>query len=106
MCSVANSYPTLGDPMNCSRPGSSVHRIFQARILAWSALPFPSPGAFPDPRIELMSLASPELAGRFFTTSATTAMGLGISEKSRVIQRNHPRKPHSFTDGKRDPERE
>ena len=29
----ARSCPTLGDPIDCSRPGSSVHGIFQARIL-------------------------------------------------------------------------
>ena len=34
----------------------------------WSGLPFPSPGYLPDSRIEPMSLASPALAGRFFTT--------------------------------------
>ena len=33
------SCPTLGDPMNCSLPGSSVHGIPQARILQWVALP-------------------------------------------------------------------
>ena len=32
---VAQSYPTLSDPMDCSLPGSSVHGIFQARILEW-----------------------------------------------------------------------
>ena len=31
--------PTLCDPMNCSPPGSSVHRILQARILEWVAMP-------------------------------------------------------------------
>ena len=34
----------------------------------WSGLPFPTPGALPDPGIELMSLASPSLTSRFFTT--------------------------------------
>ena len=38
---------------------------------SWSGLPFPSPGDLPDPRIELLSLTSPALAGGFFTTSAT-----------------------------------
>ena len=38
------------DPTDCSSPGSSVHRIIQARIL--SGLPFPSPGDLPDPGIE------------------------------------------------------
>ena len=37
----------------------------------WSGLPFPSPGDLPDPGIKPMSLMSPALAGRFFTTSAT-----------------------------------
>ena len=33
------SYPTLGDPMNCNLPGSSVHGILQARILVWVTMP-------------------------------------------------------------------
>ena len=37
---VAQSYPTLWDPMNCSPPGSSVHGILQTRILAWVAISF------------------------------------------------------------------
>ena len=37
----------------------------------WSGLPFPIPGDLPDPGIERVFLASPALAGRFFTTSAT-----------------------------------
>ena len=32
--------PTLSDPMDCSPPGSSVHRIFQARALEWGAIAF------------------------------------------------------------------
>ena len=32
---VAQSCPTLSDPMDCSLPGSSVHGIFQARVLEW-----------------------------------------------------------------------
>ena len=37
---VAQSCPTLCDPMDCSPPGSSVHEIFQARILEWVASSF------------------------------------------------------------------
>ena len=37
---VAQSYPTLSDPMDCSLPGSSIHGIFQARILEWGATAF------------------------------------------------------------------
>ena len=37
---VAQSCPTLSDPMDCSPPGSSVHGIFQARLLEWVAIAF------------------------------------------------------------------
>ena len=37
---VAQSYPTLSDPMDCSLPGSSIHGIFQARVLEWGAIAF------------------------------------------------------------------
>ena len=35
---VAQSCPTLSDPMDCGPPGSSVHGIFQARVLEWGAI--------------------------------------------------------------------
>ena len=37
---VAQSCPTLRDPMDCSPPGSSIHGIFQARVLEWGAIAF------------------------------------------------------------------
>ena len=37
---VAKSCPTLSDPMDCSLPGSSVHGIFQARVLESGAIAF------------------------------------------------------------------
>ena len=37
---VAQSCPTPSDPMDCSPPGSSVHGIFQARVLEWGATAF------------------------------------------------------------------
>ena len=42
---VTQSCLTLSDPMDCSLPGSSVHGIFQARVLEWGAIAFsvPSP---------------------------------------------------------------
>ena len=36
----AQSYPTFSDPMDCSPPGSSVHEIFQAKVLEWGAIAF------------------------------------------------------------------
>ena len=40
LCSVAQSSPTLCNPIDCSLPGSSAHGILQARILEWVAMPF------------------------------------------------------------------
>ena len=37
---VAQSCPTLSDPMDWSPPGSSVHGIFRARVLEWGAIAF------------------------------------------------------------------
>ena len=37
---VAQSYPTFSDPMDCSLSGSSIHGIFQARVLEWGAIAF------------------------------------------------------------------
>ena len=37
---VGQSCPTLSDPMDCSLPGSSIHGIFQARVLEWGAIAF------------------------------------------------------------------
>ena len=37
---VAQSSPTLSDPTDCSPPGSSIHGIFQARVLEWGAIAF------------------------------------------------------------------
>ena len=37
---VTQSCPTLSDPMDCNLPGSSIHGIFQARVLEWGAIAF------------------------------------------------------------------
>ena len=50
VCSVAQSCPTLCDPMGCSLLGSSLRWI--SRQGYWSGLPFPSPGDLPDPGME------------------------------------------------------
>ena len=65
VCSLAELCPTLCDSMDCSPPGSTVHGIFQARILEW--LPFPTSGDLPGPGIKPSTPVSPALAGGFFT---------------------------------------
>ena len=47
---VAQLRPTLSDPMDCSLPGSSIHGLFQARVLEWGAISF-----FPTQRISVNS---------------------------------------------------
>ena len=63
---VAQSFPTLCYPMDYSPPGFSVHRILQARILEWIAIPFSRGSSLPRDRI-LVSC----IAGRFFIVWAT-----------------------------------
>ena len=68
LCSVSQLCPTLcNNPLDCSPPGSSVHRDSPSQN-NWSGLPFPPPGDLPDPGIEPSSPLSPALAGRFFST--------------------------------------
>ena len=55
--------------MGCSPLDSSVHGIFQARILERVVISYSR--VIPDPGIEPVSLASPALAGEFFTTNTT-----------------------------------
>ena len=50
---VIQSYPTPSDPMDCSLPGSSIHGIFQARVLEWGAIAFSN--THPTPSISTYS---------------------------------------------------
>ena len=59
---VAQSCPTLCDPMDCSLPGSSVHRTFQARVLEWVAFSFSRRSSRPRDRTQVS-----RIVGRRFT---------------------------------------
>ena len=63
---IAQSCPTLCNPMDCSPPGSSVHEIFQARILEWVTISFSRGSSQPRDRT-LVSWT----AGKFSTNWAT-----------------------------------
>ena len=65
-CLVAQSCPTLYDPMDCSPPGSSVHGISQARILEWVTISFSRESSRPRDQTWVSCIA-----GRFFTDWAT-----------------------------------
>ena len=65
------SCPTLCNPMDYNRPGSSeILRFFRQEYL--SGLPCPPAGNLPDLKVQPMSFMSPELAGCLFTTSTTS----------------------------------
>ena len=55
---VAQSCPTICDPMDCSLPGSSVHGILQARILEWVAVPFSRGSSQPRDQMKVSRIAS------------------------------------------------
>ena len=73
---VAQSCPTLCDPMDCSRPGSSVHGIFQARILKWVAIPFSRESSQPRDRTWVS-----HIVGRCFTIWATIMLNARLDEE-------------------------
>ena len=64
--SVAQSCPTLCNPMDCSPPGSSVRGISQVRILEWVAISFSKGSSWPRDWTQVSYIA-----GRFFTIWAT-----------------------------------
>ena len=64
---VAQSCPTLCDPMDCSLPGSSVHGIFQARVLEWVVISFSSRSSQPRDQTWVS-----HIAGRWYNLWATT----------------------------------
>ena len=63
---VAQLCPNLCDPMDCSPPGSSVHGIFQARVLEWVAISFSRGSSWPRDRTQVSCIV-----GRCFTIWAT-----------------------------------
>ena len=67
MLKVAQSCPTLCDPMDCSPLGSSVHGILQAKILEWVAIAFSRGSSCPRNRTGVSCIAD-----EFFTSWATT----------------------------------
>ena len=66
VCEVAQSCPTLCDPMDCSLPGSSLHGILQARVLELAAISFSRGSSQPRDRTQVS-----RIPGRCFNLWAT-----------------------------------
>ena len=77
---VAQSCPTLCDPMDCSPPGSTVHGILQARILEWVAIPFSRGSSWPRNQSWVSFIA-----GGFLTVWATRE-AWGFKQRRKHIQ--------------------
>ena len=77
---VSQSCPTLCDPMDCSLPGSSVHGIFQARVLEWVAISFSRGSSWPGNWTQVS-----HIAGRRFTIWATRE----ALSANQVLGENH-----------------
>ena len=76
---VAQSSPSVCDPMDCSPPGSSIHGILQARILGWVAISS-SRGSSPPRDWTQVS----RIVGRCFTLWATREAKVKVKSLSRV----------------------
>ena len=68
---VTQSCPTLCDPMDCSLPGSSIHGIFQVRVLKWVSISFSRGSSRPRDQTQVS-----HIVGRCFTVWATREVSL------------------------------
>ena len=76
---VVQSCLTLRDPMNCSLPGSSVHGIFQARVLEWGAI------ATQETRVQFLGREDP-LEKEMATQSGMLAWRIPWTENPSRLQ--------------------
>ena len=88
---VAQSYLTLRDPMDCSLPGSSVHGIFQARVLEWGAIAFSDTISLGSYNLKLCpGHTSMDCCGHFWVQLSTDACQLGevLEEEDAAMQKS------------------
>ena len=90
-CLVAQSCPTLCGRMDCSPPNSSVHGIFQSRILEWVVTLFSSRSSQPTSPtlVGRIAPASPALAGGFFTAEPPILFHAGKFQLTDSFQLPH-----------------
>ena len=88
---VPQSCPTLWNPMDCSLPSSSIHGIFQARILEWVAISFSRRSSLPRDWIQVSCMV-----GRCFTIWATREVMIYIFMKLVLYHLNILSNPVDF----------
>ena len=85
---VAQSWPTLCNPMDCSPPGFSVHEIFQTRILEWVAIPYMLEGDTIQPLTDHFPLSEGQQAQcasrvRLYFLRRSTSPTLGLKNQKK-----------------------
>ena len=97
---VAQSCPTLSDPMDCSLPGSSVHGILQARVLEWGAIAFSEFRYYMLHNIvfylELFFICNPSVTHGLYGISHSITMARGNHKVIRSDQIRHSVVSDSF----------
>ena len=89
---ATQSCPTLCNPTDCSLPGSSVHGIFQARVLEWAAISFSKRSCRPRDQTQIS-----RIAGRHFTIWTTReALGAIVGINCLVFPGAHNRGRPSY----------
>ena len=93
---VAQSCPTPSDPMDCSLPGSSIHGIFQARVLEWGAIAFSEYFGYLMQRAD--SLEKPLMLGKIedrrrrgqqrmrWLDSSTNSIDMSLSKLRKIVK--------------------
>ena len=81
---VAQLCPTLRDPMDCSLPGSSIHGIFQARVLEWGAIAFSKSQRKAMQNNALLKHSNPDIQKRQWQPTPVVLPGESHGQRSLV----------------------
>ena len=99
---VAQSCPTLSNPMDCSLPGSTVHEIFQARVLEWGAIAFSTHPSTAPNLTQILSLefichsSQPLLYFHSLSSMVPKPPSLGYSWPTQPSPLSHPKEGMLF----------
>ena len=96
---VAQSCPTLSNPMDCSLPGSSIHGIFQARVLRWGAIAFSNAWKW---KVKVKLLSRVRLLATPWTAAFQAPPSMGFSRQEYWSGVPLPSPRNTITEAKRE----